>query len=64
MTPDARARLVEVMTRAAYEHEYAAAPRWLWETAGERRKALWRSDMEAAIAAAERAGFKWEESTP
>lgn len=59
MTPDARARLVEVMASAMHDDRWPGTP---WITVSWMTQADYRGHADAAIAAAERAGFKWEES--
>lgn len=62
MTPDARARLVEVVARGIWNERIVNDVQW--ENAIGRDKDRAINYAEAAIAAAERAGFKWEKSTP
>lgn len=60
MTPEARTRLVEVMAKAISPWAFNTEARggwWLRHMLGSQRDA--RNHAENAIAAAERAGFRW-----
>lgn len=59
LTPEQRARLVEVMARAWYARNRYCRP---WEKASATSRAAFLAVVEAEIAAAERAGFRWEAS--